>query len=231
MLFLARLPLRALAAFVLLQLLVLPTSAVPTSLSTRQEELHPETDLDLVIDAVEEALPTSKADLEARFFKAAPAKDKSCFFTGMDVGEKNPRQNTIEAKKQCKILRLTTLEGIWKKNQMLNQGQWKKPIVPQDWSNFLGWVSEIFADKTSGTAYLLIPGDIAPRGASIFYSIEFQAMKRSEQTDSIQKINFVYGNTPKLPDPSSDKEDPTWWAKGWADPPVRDESTKPPPRA
>jgi hypothetical protein len=215
-----------------LLLLSSPINAAPTGLIMPEDtySLHPLTDTTPLVSrdtAAKDKLPTSKEDLRTKFFKKAPKKDKSCFFTGMDVDKDHtPAQNTAEAKKQCKTAKLVTLDSIWSKNNILNQGEWEKPIANPDWDNFLNWVSEIFAEETSGVAYLLLPENSKPRKESIFYSKEFPAMKDKNQVDKIMNVKFSFGSTPTLPDPT--KDDNVWWKKGAADPPTRDEATPTP---
>ncbi|KAH8731404.1 hypothetical protein GQ44DRAFT_822333 [Phaeosphaeriaceae sp. PMI808] len=164
----------------------------------------------------------SKAELKKDYFKAAPKKDKSCFFTGMDIPDpKDAAKKTAESKKQCKAAKLTTLEQIWNKNNILNQGEWKKPISKDAWSNFLVWVFEVFAEETTGVAFLLLTGGVKPRKESIFYANEFKAMKSSGKVDKIMNVKFVSVTNPTLPDPSKDEN--VWWKKGAADPPARED--------
>lgn len=164
-------------------------------------------------------VPKSKADLEKNYYKSGPPKDKSCFFTGMDVNNgKKPKQNTNEAKKQCKDVGLTTLDQIWNKNNIVQRGEWNKPTNDQ-YNDLIVWISEIFAEKTSGHAYLLIDKDTKPKDNSIFYSNEFKAMKDGDKVDKIMQVDFKYGEKPTLPDAS--KDDHVWWKKGAADPPHR----------
>ncbi|OAK94759.1 hypothetical protein IQ06DRAFT_329943 [Phaeosphaeriaceae sp. SRC1lsM3a] len=73
------------------------------------------------------------------------------------------------------------------------------------YTSFLNWVSEIFAEETSGNAFLLIPDRYNPRAESIFYSKEYKAMKDGNKVNKIMRVNFAYGTqTPTLPDPSKD---------------------------
>lgn len=101
---------------------------------------------------------------------------------------------------------------------MLNRREWNSPS-DQEYTSFLNWVSEIFAEETSGNAFLLIPDRYNPRAESIFYSKEYKAMKDGNKVNKIMRVNFAYGTqTPTLPDPS--KDDNVWWKKGDADPPT-----------
>jgi hypothetical protein len=160
-------------------------------------------------------IPKSKEDLRKVYFKKAPKKDKSCFFTGMDAPNgKTPAQNTLEAKKQCKAAKLTTLEDIWSKNNILNFGEWKKGSKREDFAKLLVWVSEIFAEESSGAAYLLLAEKMQPRKESIFYAI-----KAKGTVDKIMNVKFEFGKTPTLPDHNKDEH--VWWKKGNADPPTR----------
>jgi hypothetical protein len=161
-------------------------------------------------------LPKSKTDLRnGGYFNKAPKKDKSCFFTGMDVHGigKDAKENTAIAKKKCREAKLTTLEDIWKNKNLLNQGEWKKPINDKAWKNFLVWVSEIFAEESSGTAYLLIADNTEPRKQSIFFGNEFKQMKEKKRVDKIMRLKFEKNG---VPDPA--KADKTWWKKGDQDP-------------
>jgi hypothetical protein len=219
-----------LGALTWLLLLGSPTSAAPTGITHLEDipTVHPLTDITLLVSrADKDELPKSKADLKTKYYKSGPKKDKSCFFTGMDVDNSHtPAQNTAEAKKQCKAAKLTTLEMIWNKNNILNQGEWKKPISAEDWTKFLDWVSEIFAEETTGAAFLLLPDNVKPRKESIFFSKEFKAMKDSGKVDKIMNVKFEDGTTPTLPDIT--KDDRVWWKKGAADPPTRDASAPTP---
>lgn len=180
--------------------------------------------LSLIDRAEKPDLPKSKDDLKNDYFKGAPKKDKSCFFTAMDVSnEHKPAQNVAKAKQWCKDSKLTNLEQIWEKNNILNQGEWKKPIAANDWNNFIVWVSEVFAEESSGAAFLLIPENDKPRKQSIFYSKEFPQLK--DKVDKIMNVKFDYDKKPDLPDIK--KDDHVWWKKGAADPPTRDQACEP----
>ncbi len=170
-------------------------------------------------------LPKSKADLRRDWFKAAPKKDKSCFFTGVDLGNANTpaaalRANTAAAKSQCKSAGLKTLEDIWKKNNIVNPGEWKEH-KRADFDKFLIWVSEIFAEESSGTAYLLLKDDLKPARGSIFYTYEYAAMKSKGKVDKIMRVHFdgVKTTKPSLPDAGNAER--TWWKAGDADPTPR----------
>lgn len=210
-----------LGALLGLLLLASPIAAVPTGLTARDGTLHPLADTTTpVTSAAKDPLPKSKADLKTKFFKAAPKKDKSCFFTGMDIDTAhNPAQNTQEAKKQCKAVKLTTLDQIWTKNNIVNPGEWQRPFTNDEFNQVLGWISEVFAEETSGVAYLLIPHGSEARKQSIFYSIEYKAMKDGGKVDKIKRVDFAYGTTPTLP--NADDDNNLWWKKGAADPPTR----------
>lgn len=217
-----------LGALTWLFLLGSPTTAAPTAILTISDASggHPLTDTtSLVSRADKPALPKTKEELKTTYFNKAPKPDKSCFFTGMDVSNgKNAAQNTAEAKKQCKLAKLTTLEGIWNKNNILNRGEWdKKGGSDSDWNAFLVWVSEIFAEETSGTAYFLLPDSVKPRKESIFYSKEFKAMKDSGKVEKIMQSYFVFDAKPAASDFSKE-----WWKKGAADPPTRDDAAPAP---
>lgn len=165
--------------------------------------------------AVKPDLPKTKADLRKLYFKKAPKKDTSCFFTGMDVKGigKDPKENTAIAKKHCRAAKLTTLEDIWSNKNLLNQGEWKKPITAKAWSDFLVWVSEVFAEESSGTAYLLIADNTEPRKGSIFFANEYKAMKSAtSKVDKITRVKFENAT------PAPAKATTVWWKKGDADP-------------
>ncbi|KAL6708065.1 hypothetical protein ACN47E_003499 [Coniothyrium glycines] len=165
-----------LGAFAWLLLLSVPAHAAPTGIAS----------LDLISRADKPDLPGSKDDLRKTYFKKGPAKDKSCFFTGMDVANgRRPPQNTNEAKKQCKDAGLNYLDmnGVWSKNNILNRKEWNGPPADAAWNDFIIWVSEIFAEETSGVAYLLITEASKPRAESIFYANEYKTMKDGGKVD------------------------------------------------
>jgi hypothetical protein len=159
-------------------------------------------------------LPKSKADLKKGYFTKAPKKDSSCFFTGMDVQGigKDAKENTGIAKKKCRDAKLTTLEDIWKNKNLLNRGEWKNPSAKQ-FEEFVVWVSEVFAEESTGTAYLLIADNTEPRKGSIFYGNEFKEMKAKNKVDKIMRLKFEKNGVPV---PA--KADKVWWKKGDKDP-------------
>jgi hypothetical protein len=128
--------------------------------------------------------------------------------------QQRAKANTALAKKKCRAAKLTTLDEIWKNKNLLTPGQWKQPIPAAKWNDFLTWVSEVFAEETSGTAYLLIPDELEPRKNSIFYQTEFPKMKALNKVPEIKRLTFHKSITPKTD--SSDVK--TWWKKGGADP-------------
>ncbi|KAH5728822.1 hypothetical protein HBI17_226600 [Parastagonospora nodorum] len=149
-----------LGALTWLFLLGSSTNAAPTAISIASDlsDYHPLADTtSLVSRADKDPLPHSKQELKEKFYKSGPKKDKSCFFTGMDIDKAhNAAQNTADAKRQCKAAKLTTLDGIWNKNNIVNPGEWanKGRGEGDDFDAFLIWVSEIFSEETSGTSYL-----------------------------------------------------------------------------
>jgi hypothetical protein len=221
-----RLSLLFLGALTWLLLLGSPTNAAPIGTSIESTTPDPTA---LSLGWVEKApkkdnpeIPQSKEALRKEYFKNAPKKDKSCFFTGMDAPKgKKPAQNTLEAKKQCKAAKLTTLEDIWKKNNILNFGEWKKGSKREDFAKLLVWVSEIFAEESSGASYLLLAENMKPRKESIFFANEFKEIKAKGKVDKIMNVKFEFGKTPTLPDHNKDEH--VWWKKGAADPPTRAE--------
>jgi hypothetical protein len=67
--------------------------------------------------------------------------------------------------------------------------------------------SKVYAEKTSGTAYLMIDDDKEPASDSIFYTVEFKAMKDGGQVDKI--LRFPFTNPPA--DPKSATK--VYWTK------------------
>jgi hypothetical protein len=205
-----------------------PTNAAPTAISTASDLLgyHSLADTSsLVSRAGKDPLPHSVQELKEKYYKSGPKKDKSCFFTGMDVGKaQDPRVNTADAKRQCKAAKLTTLDGIWKKNNIVNPGEWANKGRGEGdvFDAFIIWVLEMFAEETSGTSYLFIPESTKPRKESIFFANEFKAMKGGRKVDKIAQVKFEFGKSPSLPDASKDEN--LWWKRGAADPPTRDET-------
>jgi hypothetical protein len=169
-------------------------------------------------------LPKSKQELKDNYFvaKKAPAKDTSCFFTGMDTYDelkpKKGRQASNDAKAQCKAAGLTTLEQIWKTPTVLNPGAWKDAPTGAKWTEFVTWVSEIFAEETSGHVYLLLAKKVLPRKESIFYANEFKAMKSGGKVDKIIHVEYEYQKKIAPLDPNSTD---LWWKKGDEDPKTR----------
>jgi hypothetical protein len=77
-----------LGALTWLFLLSSPIHAAPTGTPSTEDisDVHPMADLTPVLSrAAMPDIPKSKADLKKEWFKGPPKKDKSCFFTRMDV--------------------------------------------------------------------------------------------------------------------------------------------------
>lgn len=73
-----------------------------------------------------------------------------------------PQESTQIAKNKCREAKLQTLEDIWKVAQPLVKNSWSN-VNNKKWLQFAVWVSEVFAEKSSGTAYLLIPDIEEPK--------------------------------------------------------------------
>ena len=72
----------------------------------------------------------------------------------------------------------------------------------------------MYAEKTSGKAYLMMDLNTKPKSTSIFYSVEFPALKASGNVDEIIWLDI----NAKPDDPT--KITKTWWKKGEKDPPT-----------
>ncbi|KAJ4983479.1 hypothetical protein SVAN01_11042 [Stagonosporopsis vannaccii] len=201
------------------------TPVVPPVIPPKPKKTPTKPDKPKQTPAPKPDLPKSKAELRRDWFKAAPKKDKSCFFTGVDLGEPNTaapalKANTAAAKAQCKSAGLKTLEDIWKKNNILNAGEWKAH-QKADFDKFLIWVSEVFAEESSGTAYVLLKDNLQPASGSIFYKYEYAAMKAKGKVDKIMRVHFDAVKTTKPTLPEDSNAERTWWKKGDTDPTPR----------
>lgn len=76
-------------------------------------------------------------------------------------------------------------------------------------------MSEVFAEVSSGTVYLVIPRGLAAREDGTFLTKEFPVMKEVGLVDKIIRIDYEYGRDLVLPDK---EEGNVWWERGMPDP-------------
>ncbi|KAF1912665.1 hypothetical protein BDU57DRAFT_523077 [Ampelomyces quisqualis] len=163
---------------------------------------------------VKPRIPRTKQELRDIYFMQAPPKDKSCFFSGMKVrGVKaDPVHNTLWAKLLCHGAGLTTIDDLWTEEDMSEPSFWEGRITASAYERIIIWMSQIFAEETTGTAYLVIADSLEPKTASIFFRHEFGAIKAGGKVTEIKRLNF---SNMWINDPTTGR---IWWKKGDEDP-------------
>ena len=150
----------------------------------------------------------SKSDCESKI--KTVDKDKSMYFTGLKTrGEINT------AKKYATdhgLIHVSSVypDGYTDVNRYEGSDDEKRA--------FQEAFSQVYAEKTSGTAYLMLDDGQDPADTSIFKTIEFKAMKDGGHVDKI--LRFPYNNPPDDPKSSNSefwKKDgaSASYAKGW----------------
>ncbi|KAL1968184.1 hypothetical protein VTN77DRAFT_2019 [Rasamsonia byssochlamydoides] len=149
----------------------------------------------------------SKSDCENKLKKGQPPENKSIFFTGLN------RQAMNQVKSYAISHSLTHVGAVYP-DGFTNVGQYEGSGTEQ--RDFQKAFSEVYAEHTSGTAYLMMDYNEKPGKNSIFYSVEFKAMKASGKVDKIVWLDI--NNKPA--DPKT--VDKIWWKKGDPDPATKD---------
>lgn len=129
----------------------------------------------------------------------APAKDSSLYFTGLRT-----RKDINTAKRYAESKSLAHVSKVYPTG-FTDLGGYEG--TDDEKRQFQKDFSQAYAEKTSGTAYLMIDDGNEPASDSIFYTIEFKAMQDSGKVDKI--IRFPFSSPPDDPK-SATKE---YWTK------------------
>lgn len=113
-----------------------------------------------------------------------PPKDKSFFFT-----ELRSRTDINIAKSYALQHGLTSSSASYPRG-FTNLNLYKG--TPDQKRAFQLNFMQVFAEKTTGTAYLMLDDGIEPRPQSLFTTVEFAAMKAGGQVDRILRFPFNY---------------------------------------
>lgn len=136
---------------------------------------------------------------DCRNLITAPPRDSSMFFTGLrSNSEINIAKGYAESHGLAHVSRayptgFTNLLAYEDSPDALAQFQ----------RNYM----QVFAEKSSGTAFLMLLDDTTPAADSIFSTIELPALEHAAQVDKIFRLSFA--NPPE--DPTTSKE--TIWTK------------------
>lgn len=155
----------------------------------------------------------SKEDCESHLKKDEPAKDTSIFFTGLAKKAMN------EVKTYAVDHGLTHVTNVYTPKQFTNVGEYEG--TDEERRAFQEAFSAVYAEHTSGKAYLMMDLEKKPKKDSIFYSVEFPALRDGGDVSEIIWLDI--NNKPD--DPT--KETKTWWKKGDDDPPADDAAVGP----
>lgn len=123
-------------------------------------------------------------DCKAKF--TAPPKDKSLYFTGLKT-----RKDVNKAKKYAEDHGLVHVSQSYPK-QFTDPGQYDG--TDEEKRTFQENFSRLYAEGTTGDAYLMLDDDKNPAGDSIFQTVEFPAMRDGAKVDKI--LQFPFTNPP-----------------------------------
>ncbi|KAL8762799.1 MAG: hypothetical protein Q9184_001281 [Pyrenodesmia sp. 2 TL-2023] len=166
----------------LLWLLALPTIATP------------------VIGVIPAVLPKLPSLGDCRSRITVPDKDKSLYFTALKPGREEPNK----AKAYGESHGLTHVSRVYPQHfTEINRYSGSAKEKRQFQMDF----SQVYAERTSGIAYLMLDDGKNAAPESIFYSIEFEKMKHGGRVDKILRIPFT--NPPD--DPTKSNEE--YWVK------------------
>ena len=130
----------------------------------------------------------SLEDCRAKF--KPPANDKAMYFTGLIN-----RKDINKAKDYAEHHGLVHVGNSYPTG-FTNPGNYQG--TEDERKTFQKNFSQLYADATTGIAYLMLDYDKTPTANSVFNSVEFPAMKNSAKVDKILQIPFT--NPP--PDPT-----------------------------
>ena len=107
----------------------------------------------------------------------APPKDKAMYFTGLKT------RKEINAAKSYAVRYDLVHVGLSYPTSFTDPGQYDG--TDDERTTFQKAFSQVYAEGTTGIAYLLIDNDKEPADTSIFLSVEFPAMRDGAQVDKI----------------------------------------------
>ena len=110
----------------------------------------------------------------------APAQDKAMYFTGL-----RSRKDINAAKKYAVDHGLVHVSLSYP-TSFTDPGQYKGS--DEDKRNFQKAFSQVYAEGTTGIAYLMIDDDKEPAADSIFTTVEFEAMKNGAKVTKIMRF-------------------------------------------
>ncbi|KAL9631994.1 MAG: hypothetical protein Q9204_003982 [Flavoplaca sp. TL-2023a] len=119
-------------------------------------------------------------------------KNKSMYFTGLN------KKNLNKAKRYAKNHGLTHVSDPYPTG-FTDRGRYSG--TEGELNQFQKDFSQTYAEKTEGTAYLMLDENRNPAPTGIFYSVEFEAMKKGGHVDKI--LQFPYNNGDGIDDPST----------------------------
>ncbi|KAI4258811.1 MAG: hypothetical protein L6R42_004884, partial [Xanthoria sp. 1 TBL-2021] len=131
-----------------------------------------------------------------------PAKDKAMYFTGLGGQYKK-----VKAAKKYAIEHGLTHVTACYPEKFTDKGQYEEN--PDAFGQFLRDFSQAYAEKTEGIAYLMLDDNQNAAPDSIFYAVEFEAMKKGGHVDKI--LQFPFDGGKGVDDPTKAKK--IYWEK------------------
>lgn len=131
----------------------------------------------------------------------SPGKDKAMYFTGLSSFK------DVKKAKQYAISHGLTHVTASYPNKFTDKGQYEGDEA--QFRQFQKDFSRAYAQKTEGVAYLMLDDGKEPAEESIFYSVEFEAMKKGGHVDKI--IRFSFTDRDNVAEPT--KETKIYWEK------------------
>ena len=140
----------------------------------------------------------------------APGKDTLMYFTGLKT-----RKDINTAKKYAEDHGMTHVSKVYP-DGFTDPNRYEG--TDEEKRQFQKDFSQVYAEKTTGTAYLMLDDDKEPASDSIFYTVEFKAMKDGGHVDKI--LRFPFTSPPDKPKDSTKKyweksSDAAGYATGW----------------
>jgi hypothetical protein len=112
-----------------------------------------------------------------------PAPNRSIFFTGQDG------TGTHNIKAWAAKVGFTSIGVVWTTgNDFLNGYNYEG--TPEMIKEFCINFSRVYANRTSGTAYLIITPGVQPKSTSIFYTTELEILMNSGRVDKIIRLDL-----------------------------------------
>lgn len=160
---------------------------------------------------IEKPPPPLLADIPSYLLPNMPAQNKSIFFTGHGL------KGTHEIKAWAATVGLTSIGVVWKTgNDFLDPDNYNG--TPAMIMQFAIDFSSVYANETSGTAYLIIEKDNQPKADGIFYRNELQIMIMGGKVDKIIRLDL----NPDFTGPMDLNSTNIYWKKGDPKPPAKE---------